>query len=131
MATTPTSCHGGDGKLAGRQLCCGDVSVFVSDTDFIEEMVLSLAEPKSPVEKLTLLCPFLGSVSVCISAREMVVRGMAAGWVDRLGTEPGHRRYQPPSIAPELAAGRSLSTPQRSCRRTGLHNPSRELGMPP
>lgn len=72
----------------------GDVSVSVSDTDFIENNDFL----QNPVEKRTLLRPFLGPVFICISAREAaggkgacsgIMRGLR--WEEWLGARRGRK----------------------------------------
>lgn len=75
MAPAPNPCRGGGGELA----TVGDVSVFASDTDFIERNDVL----QNPVEKLTLLSPFLGPVSIFISAREVAGRKAACSGIIR------------------------------------------------
>lgn len=104
----------------------GDVSVSVSDTDFIENNDFL----QNPAEKRTLLRPFLGPVFICISAREAaggkgacsgILRGLR--WEEWLGAErPEGRPDAGQSLRlrarPHSCASRSLSVPQLSRRRT-------------
>lgn len=105
----------------------GDVSVSVSDTDFIENNDFL----QNPAEKRTLLRPFLGPVFICISAREAAGgkggmqrhhEGSALGGVAGRAERPEGRPDAGQSLRlrarPHSCASRSLSVPQLSRRRT-------------